>query len=215
MAHYHHISFIALKTHFKRSRKSDRPQQHRYNKNKNTIGLNSMARKDSNTKKKAISPSRRVKALKLRQKGVSYRDIASQLKCSLTTAYSDVKKMIDQINQEAKEEAEMLRTLELLRLDEAQAAIWEKAISGDLKAIAVILKISDQRCKLLGLYQQPTSSPKEGIKELEAIKVLVESNWLSEDLQSAIASHIIDCSMKIKEDILKVTLADEKISYMN
>lgn len=155
-----------------------------------------MARKDSKTKEKAILPERRLNALKLRQKGWSYRDIATNLKCSLTTAYSDVKAMIDKINDEALEEASMLRQLELLRLDAAQSAIWEQVESGDLKAIATFLKISEQRCKLLGLYGATST---EGIKELNAISILVDSRWLPEDLLDAIAANISECSKKIKD----------------
>lgn len=156
-----------------------------------------MARKDIKVKEKAIYPERRLNALKLRQKGLSYRAIASQLKCSITTAYQDVKTMIDQLNSEALEEAEMLRALELFRLDEAQVAIWDSVISGDLKAIAVFLRISDQRCRLLGLYQAST----ENVKELEAVKVLVESGWLNGEVENAIATNISDCSQKIKNII--------------
>lgn len=156
-----------------------------------------MARKDSKTREKAILPERRLNALKLRKSGLTYSEIASQLKCGTTTAYKDVRSMIDQLNSEALEEAENLRTLESLRLDNLQSAIWKKAIAGDIAAILAILKIIDQRCKLFGLYQ--LNSTNEGVKELEAIKVLIESGWLSKDLEGAIANHITDCSQKIKD----------------
>lgn len=55
-----------------------------------------MSRKDVKGKEKAISPERRRDALKLRQTGLTYRVLAEQLKCSVTTAYSDVKSVLDQ-----------------------------------------------------------------------------------------------------------------------
>jgi hypothetical protein len=43
------------------------------------------------------------------------------------------------------------RQLELMRLDEMQLAVWDRAINGDLPAAHCVLKIMDRRAKLLGL----------------------------------------------------------------
>ena len=43
------------------------------------------------------------------------------------------------------------RQLELMRLDELQVAVWDRAINGDLPAAHCVLKIMDRRAKLLGL----------------------------------------------------------------
>lgn len=90
----------------------------------------------------------------------------------------------------------MLRSLEVSRLDAAQLAIWDQVEAGDLKAITVFLQISNQRCKLLGLYGTTST---EGIKELNALSVLVHLRWLPEDLLSAIAANISECSQAIKD----------------
>lgn len=44
-----------------------------------------------------------------------------------------------------------LRNLECERLDLIHAAIWEQALTGDLKAIDALLKVMTRRAKLLGL----------------------------------------------------------------
>ena len=43
------------------------------------------------------------------------------------------------------------RQLELMRLDELQVAVWDRAIKGELPAAHCVLKIMDRRAKLLGL----------------------------------------------------------------
>ena len=49
------------------------------------------------------------------------------------------------------ESVEEARQLELMRLDEMQFAIWDRAINGELSALSCVLKIMDRRAKLLGL----------------------------------------------------------------
>ena len=49
------------------------------------------------------------------------------------------------------ESVEEARQLELMRLDELQVAVWDRAINGDLPAAHCVLKIMDRRAKLLGL----------------------------------------------------------------
>lgn len=46
---------------------------------------------------------------------------------------------------------EQHRTLELLRLDELQSGLWDRAVSGDVKAVNAVLRIIEQRSRLLGL----------------------------------------------------------------
>lgn len=41
---------------------------------------------------------------------------------------------------------------ELVRLAALQRAVWADAMRGDLRAVAEARRISDQRCRLLGLY---------------------------------------------------------------
>lgn len=99
---------------------------------------------------------RRKIALQLRQAGFTYRDLAVALTnkgfpCKFTTAYKDVRHCLKEISKQTHEEAEELRVLELSRLDTLLRSIWTKAIKGDMNAIDRSLKISERRCKLLGI----------------------------------------------------------------
>jgi len=49
------------------------------------------------------------------------------------------------------ESVDEARKLELMRLDELQFSLWDRAINGDLPAANCVLKIMDRRAKLLGL----------------------------------------------------------------
>jgi transposase-like protein len=89
--------------------------------------------------------------LRLRMEGLSHREIAAQLGIAPSTAYKRVRHALDGINQRNAAEADTLRTLELLRLDELQDAVWEQALAGDDKALGRVLAIMGRRAKLLGL----------------------------------------------------------------
>jgi hypothetical protein len=45
-----------------------------------------------------------------------------------------------------------LREIEVARLDALQAAIWSRALTGDIRAINTVGRIIDRRCRILGLY---------------------------------------------------------------
>ena len=45
-----------------------------------------------------------------------------------------------------------MRELEASRLDALQAALWQDAVDGNTQAVQTVLKIMDQRAKLLGLH---------------------------------------------------------------
>lgn len=50
------------------------------------------------------------------------------------------------------------RALEISRLDSLQAALWDQALAGDLKAVGEVLKIVQARSRLLG-PDRPTMHP--------------------------------------------------------
>lgn len=94
---------------------------------------------------------REQECLRLRLDGLSHREIAAELGIAPSTAYKRVHHALEDVNARNAEEAENLRTLEMLRLDELQNALWERAVDGDDKAIGRILTIMERRAKLLGL----------------------------------------------------------------
>ena len=50
------------------------------------------------------------------------------------------------------DDVDALRELEAMRLDALHAALWDKAMTGDVRATNSIVIIIDRRCRLLGLY---------------------------------------------------------------
>lgn len=90
----------------------------------------------------------REKTMQLRLAGATYREIAEAMGCSVSTAKRRCETSLAEIG---KQERELLRSLEVDRLDRLQRAVWADAIQGDLPSIDRALKIIDQRSKLLGL----------------------------------------------------------------
>ena len=94
-------------------------------------------------------------ALELRTAGVTYTVIAERLGYSNESgAYKAVQRALTSTLQEPADE---LRTLETQRLDRMLAAVWEDATEGDVRAVDRVLRIIDQRAKLLGLNTTPNS----------------------------------------------------------
>jgi len=69
------------------------------------------------------------------------------------------------------EEATALRDLEASRLDTMQAAIWSRAVTGDLRAIDTALRISARRSRLLGLDLADSGAaiPEETVESLARV----------------------------------------------
>jgi DNA-binding CsgD family transcriptional regulator len=92
------------------------------------------------------------RCLDLRASGLSFREIARNLNVVPSTAYKAVARGLAAANEHNREEAASLRDLEVMRLDQLQAALWTRAIDdGDHQAIDRVLRIMERRAKLLGL----------------------------------------------------------------
>ena len=113
----------------------------------------------------------RYKALKLRQDGKSYRDIGRHLDITHTTAYKYVMKCIAELDKKCAEEAEVVRTISLQRLDRAMDAIRDKVKAGDLAAINTMLRIEERRTKFLGIDMPVKQKVELSSPEDEAIKI--------------------------------------------
>ena len=106
--------------------------------------------KNSHTSPKRIALRRRQsEALRFREQGYNYEQIAKHMKTNPSTVYRWVMVAMDRITAEP---ARRVLDLELRRLDALQSAIYPDASDGDLAAQAMYLRIADQRAKLLGLY---------------------------------------------------------------
>ena len=92
---------------------------------------------------------RDTRVFELRIQGNTFEQIAQEVgfggPSGAWQAYERIK------NELIFESVDEARKLELMRLDELQFALWDRAINGDLPAANCVLKIMDRRAKLLGL----------------------------------------------------------------
>ena len=106
--------------------------------------------KNSHTSPKRIALRRRQsEALRFREQGYNYEQIAKHMRTNPSTVYRWVVAAMDRITAEP---AKRVLELELRRLDQLQTTIYADALQGDLRAQQMYLRIADQRARLLGLY---------------------------------------------------------------
>src|SRR6516164_2061725 len=106
--------------------------------------------KNSHTSPKRIALRRRQsEALRFREQGYNYEQIARHMKTNPSTVYRWV---VAAMNRITAEPARRVLALELRRLDDLQSGIYVNALGGDPVSIRLYLDISDRRAKLLGLY---------------------------------------------------------------
>jgi|APCry1669191860_1035381.scaffolds.fasta_scaffold05821_2 orotate phosphoribosyltransferase-like protein len=87
-------------------------------------------------------------ALRLRSRGLTYRQIADALDVDTSTAWRRCQRALAAVPLDAVEEH---RALELMRLDALQEALWDKAMDGSPQAVRAVLDVMARRSKLLGL----------------------------------------------------------------
>lgn len=95
-----------------------------------------------------------ARALELRIGGASYQQIADAMgiKGGRSAAHKMVKRALDAIPAEGATE---LRQVELARMDELEMRLRARLRSGDVSVANALLRLSDQRAKLTGMYQSP------------------------------------------------------------
>jgi hypothetical protein len=135
------------------------------------------------------SAERAKKALALRRAGLSYEAIGRELGISKPSAFKMIARAIDAI---PREEAELVRALELSRLDALLRGLWERAVKGSDTAVASVLRVMDRRAKLLGLdapTRRELSGPDGGPLEVLDVRKLTD-----DELDDAIAGRRGDAS---------------------
>ncbi|HPJ18860.1 MAG TPA: hypothetical protein PLQ14_06880 [Actinomycetota bacterium] len=92
------------------------------------------------------------KALVLRRAGFDLFEIAQRLKVTEHKAASATRNALEAaaLMVSLAERRELLN-LEVTRLDALQAAVWDDAMTGDVRAVEAALKLVQARSKLLGL----------------------------------------------------------------
>jgi len=105
---------------------------------------------------RALAGRRRVRALQLVSQGLTYQQVADEL------GYANkgtVHHLVQQeLGAQLVESVDELRQTEVARLDALQAALWDRAMSGDLQAAKVAAGIIMARCRVQGLLST-TSRP--------------------------------------------------------
>ena len=94
---------------------------------------------------------RQETALDLRISGLSYRAIGSKLSVSHETVRQDVEEELERLASLRVEKTDVLRELELQRLDKIIESLDSWVSSGNVGAVNAWLKASERRAKLLGL----------------------------------------------------------------
>ena len=140
----------------------------------------------------AVIIERRSRAIELRRKGKPYRAIATELSCSLDTAWTDVQDVLAEANTLSSERAEELRGLEVERLDgylrDLQPEIDGEDKSLKLRAISIALDVSARRAKLLGIDVQPTGpSAADIIAHAALLVTIIQSHIQDQNVIDVIA----------------------------
>ena len=128
---------------------------------------------------------RQADALALRVKGLTFRQIGDALGCDGSTAFRAVRDALAATLAECAELAEHLRELENQRLDEMQAALWEKALAGVFPAADRVLRIMERRAKLNGLDAPQKIAPTDPTGENPYTK-------MTDDELRALAAQILE-----------------------
>ena len=110
---------------------------------------------------KALAALRRQRAIELKAQGRTYQQVADEL------GYANRGTVCRLVNQalatRVDQTAEEYLTYECDRLNALQASLWDRAMSGDVRAVQAVLRIIDARCRLLGLYPDTRAKrPEDG-----------------------------------------------------
>lgn len=105
---------------------------------------------------RAVAAVKRAKVVEAVADGATYDQAAKQAGYATRSgAYKAFWKAIDGREADAVEQH---RALELARLDALQVGLWDRAEAGDVKAVNAVLRIIEQRSRLLGL-DRPEAVP--------------------------------------------------------
>lgn len=109
------------------------------------------------SQKALIALERANKAWEMRKVGATYEAIGKALGISAQAAYKAVKKYYDKAVVETTESAAEHKLLILHRMDAMLLAIYPKAKSGDLRAVAEVRALDKEKRAMLGL-DEPTKT---------------------------------------------------------
>ncbi|WP_344066932.1 hypothetical protein [Terrabacter lapilli] len=102
---------------------------------------------------RALAAARQARAVQLATEGLTYQQIANELGYANRGTVHHI--VHDALARDRKEAVEDHQQLELARLDALQAALWDKAMAGDVEAAREVRAVIMARCRLLGLDERP------------------------------------------------------------
>ncbi|WP_323099395.1 hypothetical protein [Intrasporangium sp. YIM S08009] len=98
---------------------------------------------------RALATARQARAVQLATEGRTYQEIADELGYANRGTVHHI--VHDALARDRKVAVEDHQQLELARLDALQAALWDKAMAGDVGAAREVRAVILARCRLLGL----------------------------------------------------------------
>jgi hypothetical protein len=112
-----------------------------------------------------------------RIRGESVRSIAKRFSCTL----AEVNKVLDRFADITIDDSTRKHTLalELARLDELQSVFHNRALAGDVHCGALVAKLIERRCTMLGLYTPQSTT-------LQVIEVQAPKETSTERIRAAI-----------------------------
>lgn len=109
---------------------------------------------------KAASLEREVKAMELRKRGFTFREIGALLKdekypngISGKSAFKLVQRAFKRLAAQSTEETADYRNLSLERLDVMRKGLYDEAANGNVQAVMAMLKIEERFARITGLDQ--------------------------------------------------------------
>ena len=93
--------------------------------------------------------------------GLTYRQMAEALEVSLGTIASDVRIIIGRWRADQVETTDDWAQIQIRRLDTMLNALWDKALSGEEKAVRAVVEIIEKQNKILGT-EAPTKHELSG-----------------------------------------------------
>jgi len=91
----------------------------------------------------------------LKRRGIPTREIARRLNLPPGTVSNRITRALKLLARARENAADRWRTLELSRLEAVLAALWDKAIEGDLPTIDRLVRIVELQARLVGAFAQP------------------------------------------------------------
>ena len=102
--------------------------------------------------RRVLASQRQTQAIQLRIAGHTYEHIAAQL--GYAGRQGAYKAVTFGLNSQLNPAVDEMRSLERLRLDELQQAVWDEARGGNLQAFDRVMKVIQTRIRLEGLESQ-------------------------------------------------------------